>query len=100
MSVASTILDQLGGINKVSIMTGATNLVSDYNSIVFNLPTKYAKGKRNKIIIVLEQDDLYTMEWIAFDRSYSMTTIKKVSGIYAEDMRSVFTAMTGLDTVL
>ena len=96
MSVASTIYGQLGG-NRFAVMTGAKNFVSSENALTFRIPK--AKNGINAVRIILNEMDLYDIEFI---RVWG-TTVKPVSnvgGIYADQLRDVFTSYTGLYTSL
>ena len=94
--VAQTILEQLGG-NKFITMTGAKNFMADENILRFRI------GRNSKNInyvkIVLSSFDLY-------DISFYRITTKKITekanryNIYAEDLRKIFTLITGMETIL
>ena len=94
--VAKTILQQLGG-NKFIAMTGAKNFGSSKNSLQFKI------GKNSKsishIIITLKSSDLYDVEFIRM-RGTSRKVIKKLTGVYADMLRKIFTKYTGLRTSL
>lgn len=93
-SVAQEILQQLGG-NKFLAMTGAKQLVGDTRSLQFSLR---ARGI-NKMRITLDASDTYTLEGFSY-RNLTMKKVWEKSGIYADDLQTVFTQMTGLDTHL
>ena len=95
-SIAQTILSQLGGMKFVR-MTGAKNIIDGGKYLSFNLPK--AKNNINFVRITLTSSDLYDIE---FGRSQSLNykTLKKLSGIYADQLQDVFTQYTGLYTKL
>lgn len=100
MTVASVILNQLGG-NRFRMMTGAFNLVSTDNSLMLNF-----KGSRkaNKMIVVLEDDDTYRVEFFKMPSIHAMMNgkepelVAKISGVYCDQLQPVFTSVTGLYT--
>lgn len=102
MSVADTILQQLGG-NRFRVMTGAKHFLSDGNALVFRLPRGFARDGINAVRITLDPSDTYTVKFfkVGTARSgYKHTTVKETSGIYAEDLQPLFKTTTGLDTHL
>ena len=94
--VAKTILQQLGG-NKFIAMTGAKNLGSTNKSLQFKI------GRNSKsishVIITLKSSDLYEMEFIRI-RGTKRTVVKKVKGVYADQLQTIFTKYTGMNTRL
>jgi len=100
MGVADTILAQLGGARFVA-MTGARALVAGPDHLQFVLPRGALNGT-NKVQIKLTGDDLYTVAVYRFSSRTLATkpTAPAVNGVYADDLRAVFTRLTGLDTSL
>jgi hypothetical protein len=99
LDVAKTILEQLGGRHFLA-MTGAKNLVGDANSLSMKLPNARCNGKRcTGLRIVLDPSDTYTVEAIAV-RKLEYTVLDTHNGVYCDNLRDVFTSMTGLDTYL
>lgn len=97
MSVAQTILEQLGG-HRFTAMTGARQFVGDEvgRSLHFSIP-----GRR-KVRITLGVDDRYTVE-VFIMRGIDCKPIPGVhamEGVYADRLQAVFTELTGLDTHL
>lgn len=96
MSVAKTILAQLGG-NKFITMVGATNLINIDN---IGLRFKF-KGCRdmNVCAITLEADDTYR---VRFFKLYNFDFKEKASydGVYNSQLVSLFERKTGLATTL
>lgn len=99
MSVAKTILQQLGG-NKFLVMTGAKNLIDygDKNALSFRISSRLGNGI-NYVKVTLNASDLYDIE---FGKIHGMNykVIKTESGIYNSDLQKIFTKTTGLDTHL
>lgn len=96
--VAKEILRQLGG-NKFLVMTGAKNLVSSANSLMFSIGRN--KSKANKIRITLTASDDYTVEFMQFrPKTLDVVTHETRHGIYCDNLAQVFTNYTGLETKL
>lgn len=98
MNSAQEILNQLGG-NKFVVMTGAKNFTQEPNAINFQLPANFAKNGINHVRIVLEGNDTYYVRF-AKVRGLDCKTIKECDGVYADGLRRLFTAITGLETSL
>ena len=94
--VAKTILQQLGG-NRFIAMTGAKNFGSSKNSLQFKI------GRNSKsishVIITLKSTDLYDVEFIRM-RGVNRKVVKKLKGVYADQLGKIFTKFTGLRTRL
>ena len=117
MTVANTILEQLGG-NKFIAMTGAKNFLSDGNTLRMTLPKN--RSKANRLYVTLDATDTYTMYFFQVSmmvyffkftagrlnkKTFAWTPdkqedIKKVSGVYADMLQDIFTATTGMATHL
>lgn len=94
--VANTILAQLGG-NRFIAMTGAKSFVGSPDSLMFAIPR--AKKGITKIRIKLAKDDTYTVSFFKIAK-FNVDTIAEVEGIYFDQLQSVFTNHTGLETHL
>tara|TARA_Y100000361_G_scaffold50022_1_gene43461 strand:+ start:435 stop:908 length:474 start_codon:yes stop_codon:yes gene_type:complete len=94
--VAKTILQQLGG-NKFIAMTGAKNLGASSKS----LSMKIGRNSKsiNYVVITLKSSDLYEIEFIRM-RGAKRTVVKKVKGVYADQLQTIFTKYTGMNTRL
>lgn len=108
MSIANTILNQLGG-NKFIAMTGTKNFVSDGNTLRMTLPKNMSKA--NRLYITLDADDTYTVYFFKFTAGRlnkktwvftddKVTDIYKESCIYCDQLRDIFTHVTGMYTSL
>jgi hypothetical protein len=108
LTVATTIQAQLGG-GRFSAMTGAKNFLATDNSISFKIGSN---PKRIQYVeITLNSDDLYDIEFFNM-RSGKLDfntgkfippvrkTIEKKNGIFCDNLRRVFTDVTGLYTSL
>ncbi len=97
MQIAQTILQQLGG-NRFIAMVGARNLASvNGNALSFKVG-RNSKGVTH-VMITLAPADLYTVETFKC-RGMEIAKLATVENVYAENLREVFTAQTGLDTSL
>lgn len=108
MSIANTILEQLGG-NKFIVMTGAKNFLSDGNTLRMTLPKN--RSKANRLYVTLDATDTYTMRFFRYTagrlnkKTFAWSPdkqedIKVVSGVYADMLQDIFTATTGMATHL
>lgn len=100
MAIANTILQQIGG-NKFRAMTGAKDFIGGENYLMFGLPARFAKDGINKVRITLDPTDTYTVEYMKVNfKKYTCDTIRKVEGLYCDQLAASFTQTTGLDTHL
>lgn len=97
-NVALTILAQLGG-QRFKAMTGATNFVSGANYLTFRIPGTMTKDRINCVRITLDPLDLYKLEFMII-RGVKIRTVRTLDGVYAENLQTLFTDATGLDTHL
>ena len=94
--VAKTILQQLGG-NKFIAMTGAKNLGFTNNGLQMKIG-RNSKGITH-VIISLKSTDTYDVEFIKM-RGVNRKVVKKLKGVYADQLGKIFTKYTGLRTRL
>lgn len=103
MSIAETILEQLGG-HRFIAMTGARNLLNCGNSLRFRIPGNITKHRINSVEIVLTPDDLYTMKFgkvtIRKNGDFEFKIISEHEDIYFDQLQEIFTEETGLYTHL
>ena len=68
---------------------------------MIRLPRGFANNGINSVVVRLDADDTYTM---LFNKRTAMganvQSIATHTGVYADQLRSLFTAETGLDTSL
>ena len=98
MSIAQTILQQLGG-NMFLVMTGAKNLIDTGNGLQFSLPSNFASRGINRVMVDLEDNDTYTVRFLKV-RGIKFNKIEERELVYCEDLKKVFTETTGLDTTI
>lgn len=94
MNTAETILAQLGGQRFVA-MTGANRMAGDETMLMFSLPGRLAKDGINKVKVELANNDTYTVTFWKL-RGVSVRVVAERSVVYADQLREVFTAVTGL----
>lgn len=105
MRVADIILQQLGG-GRFIAMTGSKNFISDGNTLRMSLAKNSSEA--NRLWITLDGDDTYTMRFFRYTPSRfdtktctfteEVTEIKKISGVYCDQLQDIFTSTTGLYT--
>jgi hypothetical protein len=104
MSVAETILNQLGG-NRFKVMTGAKDFIDDGNALEFSFPTCKAgtcKGV-SRCRIELMPVDLYKVTFYKvrnFVETSIVTPFESRDYIYFNQLEDIFTECTGLYTSL
>lgn len=96
MTIAKTILEQLGG-NKFVAMTGARKLTARENALSFQIGRNASKA--NYIKITLTPSDTYTISFNQLHKS-EIKELKKVEGVYCDQLQGLFTETTGLYTSL
>ena len=90
MTIAATILHQLGGA-RFAFMTGAKTFIDSGDTLRFTLPRP-----RALMSITLDASDTYTVRRL----SRTGRETDRRDGVYADQLRDVFTSMTGLYTSL
>jgi len=100
MTVAQTILSQLGG-KRFQVMTGATNFLGTADTLRFTLPSN-AKDGIDIVSIRLDASDTYTVRFLSRSRSQQneATLISESTDVYVADLEELFTTATGLYTRL
>jgi hypothetical protein len=111
IAVAQTIGAQLGG-SKFKAMTGAKDFMSltpkggdaPRGGLRFSLPANFAFGGINRVFIRLNDMDTYDLEFgkatFSKTKGSNYKVIESAEGVYAENLREVFTERTGLDVSL
>jgi hypothetical protein len=94
LTVANTILAQLGGSARLSAMIGAHTFSGGNNVLTFKFKAQ-SYNNSNAICIFLTDRDDYTVEFIR-TRGVTIKSIKKVDGVYAEDLVRIIASETGL----
>lgn len=97
---AKTILDQMGGQNRIAAMTGARNFVMIGGTggkdpgVSFKFPNRL-RSKPNHVKITLNGRDLYDIELgRAGSRDYKVKEI--LNDVFFEDLKPIFERATGL----
>lgn len=99
MTVANAILTQLGG-RRFLAMTGAKHLVGSADALSMQLPNAVCNGKKcTGVRIVLAPSDTYIVEAVAV-RKQEYKILDTRRDVYVENLREVFTGLTGLMTSL
>lgn len=113
VEIAQTIQKQLGG-GRFIVMTGAKNLAAHgpekgtRGALSFTLPSRFAKDGINYVKVTLTGRDTYDIEFIKIGprpslkqmmagKEQTLTTVKKLEDIYADQLPTVFSRVTGLD---
>lgn len=96
-TTAHTILTQLGG-SKFLAMTGAKQLTDRGQALSFRLPMK-TRNKANYVVISLNDLDTYDVEFRSL-RGDNSAVKGYFEGIYADQLQTLFTQETGLETSL
>ena len=92
--VAETIVEQMGGMNKISAMTGATNFVNHGNGVSFKF-----KGSRKYNYFKCTLDkvrDLYDVTFSKVNKWGEQKNEKTMAGIYWDQLKRIFEGETGL----
>lgn len=97
-NVANIILQTLGG-GRFIAMTGAKLFTQDANALNFRLPANFANHGINHVRVTLEPSDTYSVRFGKV-RGLNFKIVEERDDVYAEDLRRVFTSVTGLDTSL
>jgi hypothetical protein len=90
-SVAQTILNQLGGMKRLVIMTGAYNFVASSNAVSFRIKNR----KVNYIKITLNGNDLYDLKFSRIVK-YNENVVKEYNDIYFDQLIPIFEETTGM----
>jgi uncharacterized protein with GYD domain len=97
--IAQTIGHQIGGLNRLVVMTGAKQFValSEVDEQLGGLKFKIGRGAKNAIntvIIKLMANDTYTVEaWTI--RGVKATRKAEVADVYCDQLMDVFEEVTG-----
>lgn len=97
--IGQTILQQMGGQNKLSAMIAINHIGVGINGAGNPYISFSFKGnpKITHCVITLNKMDLYDLDFIHLHpRSHERTVFKEVKDIYAESLKSTFENVTGL----
>ena len=114
MSVADTILAQLGG-QKFIVMTGAKNFVWDNENQTLRMTLPKNGSKANRLYITLRWDDTYNMRFFRYTPSKlrinnkkgtadfvaeKIEEVKTYEMVYCDQLQELFTEVTKMYTHL
>ena len=97
MSIAKTILEQLGG-NKFVAMTGAKNFVDCGDALSMRIGRN--KTSSNYLKITLNSMDTYDMKFCKLTRKFEEKSVTEYHNIYNDMLTDQFTSHTGMYTSL
>ena len=97
MSVAKTILSQLGG-NKFAVMTGAKNFVDCGDALSMRIGRNSSNS--NYLKITLNSMDLYDMKFSRVSPKGGERSITEYNNIFNDQLVKVFEKHTGMYTKL
>ena len=97
MSIAKTILEQLGG-NKFVVMTGAKNFVDCGDALSMKIGRN--KTSSNYLKITLNAMDTYDMKFSRVSPMGGERSITEYNGVFNDMLDDMFTAHTGMYTSL
>lgn len=91
--IAEIIAIQMGGIKRLSIMTGASNFTCDEKGAL-SFRFKMC-NKTNHIKIELNTNDLYNITFYKI-RKYDFKVVKTINNVYCDMLVEIFERETGL----
>ena len=97
MTIARTILDQLGG-NKFRVMTGAKNFLDHGDALSMRLGRNSSNS--NHLTIRLNSMDLYDVRFSKWTKKFEEKSVKEYNDVYADSLVEVFESHTGMYTKL
>jgi hypothetical protein len=93
LTVAQTILAQLGGAGRLAMMCGCKGFLGDDNSVQFKVGSNPKKVTACRV--VLDASDTYTVEFYA-GRGLNIRKVSECSDVYADSFRAMFESKTGM----
>jgi hypothetical protein len=94
LTVANTILEQLGGGGRLKAMIGAYNFVGSENDLSFRFKCR-AKNGSNCVRVILTPMDVYRVEFLSV-RAGKVRLKEVREDIYCDVLREVIERATGL----
>lgn len=94
VQIATTIVNQMGGTNRLALMIGARNFMADTNALSFRFPA-HGKNKANYFKATLNAADLYDTEF-GIVRGDNYKVVSTESNLYNDQLVSYFENETGL----
>ena len=97
MSVATTILNQLGG-NKFRVMTGAKNFIDHGNALSMRIGRNSSNS--NYLKITLNDSDLYDVRFSKVTKMGEEKSVREFNDVYNDMLVEIFESHTGMYTSL
>ena len=97
MSVAKTILSQLGG-NKFAVMTGAKNFIDTGDGLSMKIGRN--KTSSNYLKITLNMMDLYDMKFSQVTKNFEEKSVTEYNNVFNDQLTEIFESHTGMYTTL
>ena len=97
MSVATTILNQLGG-NKFRVMTGAKNFMDHGNALSMRIGRNSSNS--NYLKITLNDSDLYDVRFSKVTKMGEEKSVREFNDVYNDMLVEIFESHTGMYTTL
>jgi len=97
MTIARTILDQLGG-HKFRVMTGAKNFLDHGNALSMRIGRNSSNS--NYLKVSLNSMDLYDVHFSKLTRKFEEKSVKEYNNVYADSLVELFESHTGMYTKL
>ena len=97
MSVAKTILEQLGG-NKFRMMTGAKNFLDHGDALSMKIGRNSSNS--NYLKITLNMMDLYDVHFSKVSKIGEEKSVKEYNNVYNDMLVEIFESHTGMYTKL
>lgn len=96
-TIARTILEQLGGLNRLTVMIGVKHAVARPDGVGIRFKAR-ANKRINHIEITLDPSDTYTVEFWFIPRILTAepVAIASYTDVNAENLRQVIEFKTGL----
>ena len=92
--IAGTIIHQIGGVRRLSAMTGAHSFVAMDSGVLFKMKGRNAPGCGNVVRIELSDLDLYSVK-VGTVRKGKVNWKHESEGVYAEMLKGIIENATG-----
>lgn len=94
-TIAETILNQIGGARRLSMMCGCKNFVATGEGLQFAVGTN--EKRVNRCVVTLGADDLYSVQFGRYSmRKLTFDVLAQHDGVYADQLRALFERETGM----
>ena len=93
MQIAQTILNQLGGTGRLTMMCGCKDYAAGDKSVSFRIGSN--GNKVTRCLVTLDPSDTYTVKFYK-GRGVNMKECYAMSDVYNDNLRSVFEQQTGM----